>query len=86
MDHDWDDLARLFVIARGFLFRVANELLPLQADGRCVSIRRGSVVVHLRTRKNQPHGAKLVRHCACRKGFDVLGCACAVAKQVELSR
>lgn len=96
LDHGWDDLARLFVLARGFLFRVVNELLPLQSDGRSdpslqhqwhsmVSIQCRKVTVQLRTRKNQPEGSTLVRTCSCSDGLDLLCCACALAKQVEVA-
>lgn len=99
LDHGWEDLARVFVLARGFLFRVVNELLPLQADGpststdqhRClwhsaVSIQHRKVTVQLRSRKNQPEGSTLVRICSCSNGLDLLCCACALAKQIEIAK
>ena len=95
MDRGWDDLARLFVVARGFLFRVANELLPLQSNGKLdprnqeqwhstVKVRERKVEVQLRTRKNFPQGATLVRACSCHKKLDLLCCACALARQLQL--
>jgi len=71
------DFARFFVLARSFLFRVKNELFGLQLRGRStarsgsidwhseVELHRTKVVIHLRTRKNEPEGSTLVRKCTC---------------------
>ena len=78
------DFARFFVLARVFLFRVRNELFGLQLHGQStarpgsidwhseVEFHSSKVVIHLRTRKNAPEGATLVRRCSCKDGPDVM--------------
>ena len=97
MQNGWFDLARLFVVARGFLCRVANELIPLQADGLSsderaatpwhskVHVQGSRVEVTLRSRKNMPQGAKLIRQCSCKSTLDILCCACALARQLQVA-
>ena len=76
-------LARFFSCARAGLFRVMNELLPLQRDGPAglpqdslawhsrLSFEADSVAVHLRTRKCHPFGDVIRRSCTCRRSSDV---------------
>ena len=87
--------ARLCVVARSFLFRVQNELFPLQLDGRqglppqsmdwhsVVAVSNKKVEVTLRTRKNSPSGAVLRRACLCKESPDVLCGSCALGAQVR---
>ena len=98
LDKGWDDMARLFVVARGFLFRVAYELLPLQAGSfteseqdatlwhSTVKINKRDVTVTLRTRKNAPNGAVLLRKCCCARKLEVMCCACSLAMQLQRAR
>ena len=87
--------ARLCILARSFLFRVQNELFPLQLDGReglppqsmdwhsVVHTLGKKVEIVLRTRKNSPGGAVLRRSCICKDAPDVLCGSCALAAQVR---
>ena len=70
------DFARFILLSRVFLFRVFNELFPLQARGKSsagdsrlwhsqIQLSESEVVIHLRTRKNCPDGASLLRKCSC---------------------
>ena len=89
--------ARFFVCARAGLFRVMNELLPLQADGRkhlpsdsqawhsFVRFTDDTVEVHLRTRKCHPLGDVIRRRCSCRKSSDVFCMFHALQAQVGLA-
>ena len=88
------DFGRFFVLARGFLFRVRDELFPLQLRGRSaapsgsfawhseVEIHRSKLVIHLRSRKNAPEGSSLTRSCSCRDEADVLCSYCALSGQL----
>lgn len=90
--------ARIYVIAYDFLFRVANELLPIQLDGRygvpddcldwhsTVDINPGVASVKLRSRKNAPHGAVVRRHCVCTDRRRLLCGTCALSAQVAASK
>ena len=92
------DAARFFILARGFLFRVTNELFPLQRNrdgalGRSstawhssISFRKNQVEISLRARKNCPEGALLVRKCSCATAPDIWCCVCALRHQVQASR
>ena len=81
VQHAWGrhdlDFALQVVLAYTFGFRVLDELLPLEWDGLAagghssISVyegqdRRMFVRISLRSRKNEPHGAELVRPCVCR--------------------
>lgn len=86
--------ARLYVACYSFLFRVANECLPLQANGRAgisdsdtrwhsqVEVAGGVATVTLRSRKNSRSGAVLIRRCGCRSRPSLLCGACAMGAQV----
>lgn len=50
---DLVSLARLFAVARTFMARVANELIPLQVDGRA-RLPDGSTCWHSQVRMNPP--------------------------------
>ena len=75
-------LARFFILARNLLARVMDELLPLQLDGRSglpedstawhsqIIFSYPEVTVVLRTRKNAPNGARIVRRCSCGEARD----------------
>jgi hypothetical protein len=89
------ELARFVVLARAFLCRVADELAPLQLDGRSglapgdtrwhsqIIFAANSVTVRLKSRKNAPEGAELVRSCEC-KGSPRLLCGfCSLQAQVK---
>ncbi len=72
------------VLARVFLFRVKNELMGMQLRGQStarpgsidwhseVEFHQSKLVIHLRSRKNAPEGATLVRRCSCKDGPDVM--------------
>ncbi len=87
-------LARLMVIARHYLFRVENELMPLQIDGRgslphssrawhsSVNFFDKGAEIHLRSRKNSPDGECLSRPCICNKSPLLCG-PCALRAQVD---
>ena len=89
--------ARIYVIAYHFLFRVADELLPVQLQGRLgipdgstawhseVDISSKTVSVNLRTRKNAPHGAVVRRHCICTASKKLLCGTCAMIAQVDVA-
>ena len=72
--------ARIYIIARHYMLRVANQLLPLQANGPAISkqwhcqvLSQGdAVTIRLRTRKNAPSGATITRHCACTQAPSLL--------------
>ena len=90
--------ARLYVVAYDFMFRVADELLPLQSQGKRgiadgstdwhseVEIRQGTASVNLRTRKNAQQGAVVRRHCVCTSRRRLLCGTCALTAQVDFSR
>lgn len=90
--------ARMYIVCFSFLFRVASECSPLQWDGRAgipcddigwhsqVRISSRAVTVILRTRKNSPHGATLVRRCVCGVRANLFCGACALSSQVRSSR
>ena len=91
LDNKDVELARLLCIGRHFLFRVADELFPLQRAGRlglpsdseawhsAVELgTNGSVTVVLRTRKNEPRGSRLLRSCVCRTQHPLLCGACSI--------
>ena len=87
-------LARLMIVARSFLFRVENELIPLQIDGRgdlahesrawhsSINFFHSGVEIHLRSRKNSPDGECLSRPCICKKSPLLCG-PCALRAQVD---
>ena len=64
--------ARVYTILFTFMLRAADELWPLQLDGRgCpeshsrVSFTADSATIHLEHRKNAPHGDSVSRKCVC---------------------
>ncbi|MCP3939267.1 MAG: hypothetical protein GY708_28285 [Actinomycetia bacterium] len=77
-DEDDRSAARLYVIARSYMLRVASEGFGLQLDGRHgrsrgdrrwhsqISIDGDVVAVILRVRKNERSGAVIKRSCSCR--------------------
>ena len=81
------EATRLYIPAYGFLFRVVDECLPIQMDGRSrlhqddpnwhsqVRISQSHTAVVLRTRKNARSGAIIKRRCLCggRKGLFLRG-------------
>ena len=95
--HNDSESARLYSVAYTFMFRVANELIPIQQDGRLVATgsldwhsvvrrtRAGSEVT-LRTRKNAPNGAKVKRKCSCDIASPLLCGSCALLAQVRAAR
>ena len=85
------ELARLLIIGRQYLLQMADELFPLQRQGRSglpsdseawhsevVLGSGGAVTLVLRTRKNEPKGSKLTRPCVCRLQHPLLCGACAL--------
>ena len=89
---------RFFVLARGLLARVMNELLPLQIDGRAqlpesspawhsqIIFQGKTVIIKLRTRKNAQGGATITRHCSCTSvARDVWCCFHALRSQCRSS-
>ena len=90
--------ARIFVLARCCLFRVCDELFPLQLDGRAglssvsedwrsfLILSSKKVEIHLRSRKNSPGGSVIVRHCICKDSPKALCGFCALMAQVSLHR
>lgn len=91
------DLARIMTIARQFLSRVADETFPLQLDGRQglgsddlqwhsqVVLGASSAIVILRTRKNEPRGARLTRKCVCASQHPLLCGVCSLRAAVAES-
>ena len=91
-------VARIFALSRCFLFRVSDELFPLQLDGRAglssqsedwhstVTVRSKKVEVTLRTRKNCPQGSVIVRRCICKDSPSPICGFCALSAQVSLHR
>ncbi len=87
--------ARLCIIARCWLFRVTNELIPLQIDGRSnlapsdsrwhsqLVFGASSITVSLRTRKNAPDGAVMTRTCLCKDRPRLMCGVCALRAQAE---
>jgi hypothetical protein len=87
--------ARMCIIARCFLLRVADELFPLQTDGRegldpadtrwhsQINFEPQAVTIVLRTRKNAPEGAVLRRTCSCALRPRLLCGVCALRAQVQ---
>ena len=70
------DFARFFILSRVFLFRVHNELFPLQVKGKSsigdseawhsqIQLTDSQVTIHLKSRKNCPDGSALIRKCCC---------------------
>ena len=89
------EMARFIVVARAFLCRVADELGPLQVDGRAglsesdtrwhsqVIFSASAVTIRLRTRKNAPEGAELVRSCECSGRPHLLCGFCSLSAQIK---
>ena len=64
--------ARVYAVLFTFMLRAADELWPLQLDGRGslehhsrISFTADSATIHLEHRKNAPHGDTVARKCVC---------------------